>query len=303
MRHMNAIARRLISWALFVAAIIVAVVANSGMAAQKRSQPKRTALWPVSRPARTGAITVHQAKKGNGAAVVICPGGGYSGLVTGAEGHGIAAWLNKHGITGIVLEYELPKGRALVPLHDVQQAIRTTRANAKKWKLNPKRIGVMGFSAGGHLASSAGTHFDKGNPKGSSAIARMSCRPDFMILVYPVITMGPKGHGGSRRNLLGNTPTSKSIKLFSNETQVTESTPPAYLAHAKDDKVVPPEHSRMFHAALKEQKIASEYLELPSGGHGLNRYQGPMWDAWQSGSLRWLASLKMIPEANAKGEK
>ena len=249
------------------------------------------------------AITIHRPANGNGAAVVICPGGGYGGLVTGAEGHGIASWLNKHGITGIVLEYELPKGRSLVPLHDAQRAIRMGRSNAKAWRLNPNRIGIMGFSAGGHLASTAGTHFDAGNPEATDPIDQMSCRPDFMVLIYPVITMGEMTHRGSKRNLLGKDPSAESMTLFSNETQVTKVTPPAFLAHAKDDKIVPSDHSRMFHEALKDKHVSSEYLELPSGGHGLNGYRGPMWDAWQTGSLRWLSSQGLIPKASAAPDK
>lgn len=260
-------------------------------------KPTRTLLWPAQTPEKKAAITVHHPAKPNGTAVVICPGGGYGGLVTGAEGHGIARWLNKHGITGIVLEYELPRGRSFVRLHDAQRAIRTARANAKMWRINPKRIGIAGFSAGGHLAATAGTHFDAGDPKAKDPVDRQSCRPDFMILVYPVITMGEKTNGGSKRRLLGEKPSAEKVKLFSNETQVTKNTPPAFLAHARDDKVVTPENSRMFHAALKANGVASEYLELPSGGHGLNRYQGPMWDKWQTGSLKWLAKLKIIPAA------
>jgi len=242
-----------------------------------------------------GHVTLHRPSRGNGAAVVICPGGGYGVLVTGPEGHGISRWLNKHGITGIVLEYELPQGRSYVPLRNAQRAIRMARANAKKWQLNPHRIGIMGFSAGGHLASTAGTHFDDGNAKSTDPIERVSCRPDFMILVYPVISMGKKTHRGSRRNLLGKNPTAKAIALFSNEKQVTRKTPPAFLAHAKDDQAVVPENSRLFHQALQANKVASEYLELPSGGHGLNGYKGPMWDAWQRKSLLWLVQQKMIP--------
>ena len=121
-----------------------------------------------------------------------------------------------------------------------------------------------------------------------------------MVLIYPVITMGEKTHQGSKRNLLGKAATAENVTLFSNETQVTKDTPPAFLAHALDDRVVVPDNSRMFHESLKSKSVASEYLELPSGGHGLNRYRGPMWDAWQTGSLRWLASQGMIPEASAK---
>lgn len=258
-------------------------------------KPKATPLWPGDNPKSTAKITVHHAKKPNGTAIVICPGGGYGGLVTGGEGHGIARWLNRHGITGVVLQYELPKGRSHVPLRDAQRAIRHVRHHAKDWKLEPNRIGIIGFSAGGHLASTAGTHFDKGDAKANDPVERQSCRPDFMILVYPVITMGGKTHRGSRRNLLGKNPSKELIRKFSNELQVTRQTPPTYLAHAKDDKPVPPVHSRMFHKALKSKGVATTYLELPRGGHGLNGYRGPMWDAWQTGSLKWLKSLNLIP--------
>jgi acetyl esterase/lipase len=248
-------------------------------------------------------ITVHRAAKPNGAAMVICPGGGYGGLVVGAEGHGIAQWLNGHGITGVVLEYRLPKGRAFVPLLDAQRAIRTVRSRAAEWGIDPKRIGIIGFSAGGHLASTAGTHFDAGDPQASDSVAKVSSRPDFMVLVYPVISMGPQGHAGSRNNLLGKDPKQELIDLFSNEKQINAQTPPAFLAHAVDDKAVPSANSGMFHDALRANHVESKYLELPSGGHGLNGYKGPMWDAWQTQSLEWLAMQKFIPAADATTRK
>ncbi|MFK7787977.1 MAG: alpha/beta hydrolase [Phycisphaeraceae bacterium] len=257
-------------------------------------------LWPEDEPKSTAKITVHHPKKPNGAAVVICPGGGYGMLVRGGEGHGIAKWLNTHGITGIVLEYELPKGRPNVPLNDALRTIRTARSNAKDWKIAPDRIGIIGFSAGGHLASAAGTHFDLGDENANDPIEQFSARPDFMILVYPVISMGEKSHRGSRRNLLGKEPTAELIEKFSSEKQVTKDTPPAYLAHAQDDKVVVPDNSAMFHAACQKHDVQSTYLKLPSGGHGLNGYKGPMWDAWQSGSIEWLVKLKMIPQPHAE---
>jgi acetyl esterase/lipase len=231
----------------------------------------------------------------NGAALVICPGGGYGGLVTGAEGHGIAAWLNAQGIAGIVLEYRLPKGRPFVPLLDAQRAIRTVRSHARRWAIDPNRIGIIGFSAGGHLASTAGTHFDSGDPQAADPIDRVSSRPDFVILIYPVVTMGEKTHGGSKANLLGRDPKPELVESFSNEKQVTDQTPPMFLAHARDDKVVVPDNSRMLYESLRAHQVATEYLELPSGGHGLNGYQGPMWDAWQAKSLDWLAAQKLIP--------
>ncbi len=262
---------------------------------------ERIGIWNGKAPTGDGNsesvetwITVHRAPKPNGTAVVICPGGGYGGLVTGAEGHGIAEWLNGHGIAGIVLEYRLPKGRTYVPLLDAQRAIRTVRANAKAWQIDPERIGIMGFSAGGHLASTSATHFDNGDPNATDAVDRVSCRPDFAILVYPVITMNETTHRGSRTNLLGENPSDKLIELFSNEKQVNEKTPPTFLAHAIDDKAVVIENSRMFHAALKKHKVYCELLELPSGGHGLNGYKGPMWDAWQQKSLAWLNEIEVV---------
>jgi len=266
-------------------------------------KPKKIALWDNHAPIEDGKfkqedawIHLHQPAKPNGAAVIICPGGGYRGQVMGAEGHGIAKWLNGHGVTGVVLQYRLPKGRSFVPLEDAQRAIRTVRSKAEEWKLDPKKIGIIGFSAGGHLASTAATHFPKfGEPPAKNLFDRISCRPDFAILVYPVVTMGKHTHGGSKRNLLGNNPDAKLVDLFSNEKQVTKNTPPIYLAHAVDDRPVPPENSRMLYAALQKNKVPSEYLELPNGGHGLNGYKGPSWDAWQKGSLEWLAKIKVIP--------
>ena len=275
---------------------------GTGPVLPRSAKPQRIALWNNRAPNGDGThesaetwITVHRPAKPNGTAAIICPGGGYGGLVTGAEGHGIATWLNRHGITGVVLEYRLPKGRPMVPLLDAQRALRTVRANARQWGIKPDRIGIIGFSAGGHLASTAGTHFDTGKPDARNPVERASSRPDFMILVYPVVTMGPGTHSGSRTRLLGQNPTPELMDRFSNEKQVTKHTPPAFLAHALDDRVVPPAHSADFHAALKANDVPTRYLELPDGGHGLNRYQGPRWDAWQKQSLAWLAELKLMP--------
>lgn len=283
------------------------VVLAQAADAPKKAEPERVNLWNGSAPIGEGKvekgdarITIHRPEKANGTAIIICPGGGYGGLVAGAEGHGIASWLNRHGITGVVLEYRLPAGRSYVPLLDAQRAIRTVRGNAKTWNLDPTRIGIMGFSAGGHLASTAGTRFDDGDPKATDPIDRIGCRPDFMILVYPVITMGEKTHQGSKNNLLGKNPDAKLVELFSNEKQVTPKTPPAFLAHAKDDRPVVPDNSKAFYDALQMQKVPATYLELPSGGHGLNGYKGPMWDAWQEKSLAWLAEMRFIPVAADK---
>jgi acetyl esterase/lipase len=266
----------------------------------------RFPLWPETAPVGSGPtpkgtafLTVYHPDRPNGAIVVICPGGGYGGLAKEPEGDGIARWLNRHNITGVVLEYRMPTGNHAVPLLDAQRALRWTRSQAKDWGCDPERIGIIGFSAGGHLASTAATHFDHGNSQAADPVERFGCRPNFTILIYPVITMGAWTHNGSKQNLLGPNPSPEIVKLFSNELQVTDQTPPAFLAHPRDDRVVPPENSRQFHRALREHGVASRYLELPRGDHGLNGYQGPMWDAWQIGTLRWLAELKIIPTTHA----
>ncbi len=283
----------------------LAVLAQAAFAADAPAKPEKISLWSNHAPVGGGefqtadaSITVHRPAQPNGAALVICPGGGYGMLVTGAEGHSIAAWLNAHGITGVVLEYRLPKGNSAVPLLDAQRAIRTVRSRAKEWGLDPQRIGIIGFSAGGHLASTAGTHFDAGDAQATDPIERVSCRPDVTLLVYPVITMGAKTHQGSRNNLLGKEPTPELIELFSNEKQITGKTPPAFLAHGLADDVVPAENSKMFYEALRANGVEAKYLELPSGNHGLSGYKGPNWDAWQTQSLEWLAARKFIPDSD-----
>lgn len=178
-------------------AALLSWVGTSAFAAEPTAPPKLP-LWPGQAPDGSGGwvspensgLTVHSAPKPNGMAVVICPGGGYGGLVTGPEGHGIARWLNRHGIMGVVLEYRLPAGRSKVPLLDAQQAIRTVRLNARQWQIDPKRVGIIGLSAGGHLAATASTQFDLGKADAAETIAGQSSRPDFTILVYPVVSFG-----------------------------------------------------------------------------------------------------------------
>ena len=286
-----------------ITALILFAVFAVSAASAVAAEPLRLTLWPDEAPLGEGksekvkvAITVHlpAPEKATGTAMVICPGGGYGGRVVEGEGHGIARWLNAHGIAGVVLEYRLPAGNYHRPMLDAQRAIRVVRSHAAEWKIDPRRIGIVGFSAGGHLASTAGTHFDAGNDKSADPVERLSCRPDFMVLVYPVITMGEKSHGGSRKNLLGATPWAELIDLFSNEKQVTAKTPPAFLTHARTDAVVPVAHSQMFHEALKAKGIAAELQEFPKGNHGYNGYKGEEWDAWQKRSLEWLGERGLL---------
>jgi acetyl esterase/lipase len=294
--------------------LVVLVIGVLSVARGSAAEPERLGLWdgraPVGAPGETATegadafITVHLpepvATGGPTPAVVICPGGGYGGLVTGPEGHGIATWLTSRGIAGIVLEYRLPRGRPFVPLADAGRALRTTRARAAAWRIDPQRVGIIGFSAGGHLAATAATHFDEGDATAADPVQRLSSRPDFAILVYPVIAMGPVvtlgdvGHAGSRTNLLGANPDPRLVDLFSSEKQVTRRTPPTYLAHAIDDAPVPIANSRLFHEACQRHEVPSRLLELPSGGHGLDGYKGPNWDAWQTGVLAWLAEIDLV---------
>lgn len=226
--------------------------------------------------------------KGNGSSVIICPGGGYGALCASYEGTSVAKWLNRYGIAGIVLYYRTAPNRHPKPLNDAIRAMRFVRANAAQYGLDPNRIGIMGFSAGGHVASTLATHFDQGNTASSDPVERVSSRPNFQILIYPVITMGKKTHFGSRGNLLGNRPSPELIKLLSNELQVTSGTPPAFVCHSNKDRVVPVENSRMYVEALKKNSIPVTYLELDRGDHGLGCGIGREWDAWQTACLRWL---------------
>ncbi len=226
---------------------------------------------------QTPDITVYlSAKKhATGQAVVICPGGGYGILAYDWEGTDIAKWLNSKGIAGIVLKYRLPspefqKTPRLAPLQDAKQAMRLVRKNASLWNIDPSQIGVMGFSAGGHLASTLGTHFDAPEGDVENELSEISARPDFMVLVYPVISMADEiTHMGSRKNLLGEAPSQEIQDYYSNELQVTKHTPPTFLVHSSDDHAVPVENSiRFYQALLKNQVEGCEMHLYPHGGHG-----------------------------------
>lgn len=248
---------------------------------------------------QTPDIAVYLPTKRNatGQAVVICPGGGYGILAYDWEGTDIAKWLNSKGIAGIVLKYRLPNSKSNIvprelPLMDAQRAIRLVRNNAGKWNIKKDRVGIMGFSAGGHLASTAGTHFVAGKAVGD-LIDKESARPDFMVLVYPVITMSKATmHGGSRTNLIGASPDAQLANYYSAELNVTPETPPAFLVHATDDGAVPVENSLMMYQALKDKKIPVEMHIYPKGGHGFGLGLGiPETESWTDRCIDWLRNL------------
>ena len=225
---------------------------------QKTSKPTLTVYLPDKEIA-------------TGVAVVVCPGGGYGFVSYKMEGTKIAEEFLNKGVAAFVLKYRLPSDsimvdKAIGPLQDAQQAIKIVREHADKWNIDSKKIGIMGFSAGGHLASTAGTHFEKSYIPNDE---KTSLRPDFMILVYPVISMKDGlTHQGSRTNLLGESPKQENILLFSNEVQVSKNTPPTWLTHTGDDTVVPVENSIRFYQALIQNKIPSEMHLYPKGNHG-----------------------------------
>jgi acetyl esterase/lipase len=229
--------------------------------------------------------------KANGCAIVVCPGGAYSSLAMDYEGTDVAKWLNDRGIAAFVLKYRIRPYGQPCPLLDGQRAIRTVRYNAKAWGINWKHVGIMGFSAGGHVASSVGTHYDPYIPGSPDPINSQSCRPDFMVLVYPVITMKDKiTHAPSRSALLGDHPAVKLLNLYSNESQVTDDTPPTFIVASKTDDVVPVKNSELFYQALRHHDVASEFLELPTGGHGWGLAKNdPKIGIWTDRCLAWLA--------------
>lgn len=226
-------------------------------------------------------------EKSCGTAVLICPGGGYSGVSQIKEGSDIAKWFNNLGVSAFVLYYRMPNGHYEIPLKDAQKALAIIHQRAKEWNVNKKKIGVMGFSAGGHLASTVGTHFQ-------SKIER----PVFMILGYPVVTMDSTyTHKGSRNNLLGKNPTDELVKLYSNELQVTKKTPPTFIVHARDDKTVPIANSRNLAKAIQDKRISCELQEYDLGGHGFGmRKKGIPADNWDQVLKSWLIKQKLIKQ-------
>lgn len=223
-------------------------------------------------------IRVYHSEKPNGAVVIACPGGGYRYLEMNKEGYAFAPWFNERGITFVVLKYRLPAGNPQIPLADAKQAIRLVREHVKEWKIDPQRVGILGSSAGGHLASTLATHFDA------------DTRPDFQILLYPVISMDTAyTHKGSFQELLGENPSREDISLYSNECQVTPQTPPAFIVLSDNDKTVASQNSVNYYLALNKNNVPSEMHIYPTGGHGWGMHKNFMYyNQWTQSLEQWL---------------
>lgn len=286
---------------LFVVLAIVRVASAN--------EPTVMSLWNGEAPGAIGdqpkdrpQLTIYLAKPAlaNGTAVVICPGGGYGGLASSYEGHEIAHWLNTFGVAGCVLDYR-HRGKGYghpAPLQDAQRAIRLVRTQAHEWKLNSQRIGILGFSAGGHLASTAATHFDEGVSDANDPIDRVSCRPDFAMLCYAVIAFGrPYSHVGSQHNLVGKDADEELIASLSNERQVNGKTPPTFLWTTDADSVVAAENSVMFYLALRKANVPAELHIFEKGRHGLGLASTkPGAEHWPTLCKAWLQVRGLLAE-------
>ena len=271
------------------------------------AQEKEIPLWANGAPGAKGqkpvdipTITPFLVQKENNtkAAIVICPGGGYGGLAQ-HEGKTYAQFLQKHGINSFVLKYRLGSAgyRHPIMLMDAARAIRTVRTKSSEWNIDPKKIGIMGSSAGGHLTSTMITHFDNGDPKARDLIDRTSSRPDIGILCYPVITMGEFTHRGSKRNLLGDNPPGELVDLLSSEKQVKKNTPPTFIWHTMEDRAVPVENSLLFTSALRKSKIPFSLHIYQKGRHGIGLADKPPFKnvhPWAKDLVFWLTEQGFI---------
>lgn len=286
--------------------IAIAICLAGGVC--RGDDPRTELLWPAGAPGALGTeekdqpkLIIYLAPKGkaNGTAMVVCPGGGYGGLAIGHEGHEIAQWLNTLGISAFICDYR-HRGKGYghpAPSQDAARAIRTVRARAGEWGVDSQLIGVIGFSAGGHLASTVSTHFDAGDANAADPIQRVSSRPDFALLCYPVIAFGESfTHGGSQRNLLGENPDPELVKQLSNERQVTSRNPPTFIWHTSDDEVVSVENSIVFYSALHKAGIPAELHVYETGRHGLGLAKGSPGAAnWPQEAADWMRGRGLLP--------
>ena len=274
-------------------------IPNSKQATNQETVTPNKAMGPIVQQVSEPTLEIFLPPQdiASGTAVIICPGGGYHALLIKREGQDIARAFNKKGIAAFVLKYRLPNDRTMLdksigPIQDAQKAIETIRQRAKEWHINPNQIGIMGFSAGGHLAATAGTHFNHAFIENQSNI---SLRPDFLILVYPVISFTDSiGHIGSRNYLLGTQPSEDQIKFYSGELQVNSKTPPAFLVHAIDDSVVSSKNSLYFYEALHNNGVSGELHLYAKGEHGF--LTAPPFDEWFGRCLYWMKENKLIKE-------
>lgn len=268
-----------------------AAIPNSKQAPNKESAVTKDNVTRISKVS-VPTLTVYKPANPNGMSVIICPGGGYGILAFDKEGTRVAEEMNKCGITAFVLKYRLPDDttnidRSLAPLQDAQQAIRLVRSKATEWGLKKDKIGIMGFSAGGHVASTAATHFAANADVTNKDTT--SVRPDFAILIYPVVSFDSTiTNKGSRNNLVGATASTEQIKLYSNELQVTAKTPPSFLVHAGDDGAVPVENSIRYYQACVKYKVPAEMHLYPKGGHGFGMNNKTTNDNWMERLQNWL---------------
>jgi len=256
---------------------------------------------PYNKPARNKQVNIELGNaNATGMGVIICPGGGYGVLAYDWEGADIAKLLNSRGIAAFVLKYRLPQSQSVIvshkaPIQDAIRAMQFVRFNAEKWNVDLNKIGVVGFSAGGHLASTLGTHFNDRLQNTNDEIDKLNARPDFMALIYPVISMKDGiTHSGSRNNLLGKSPSKELVEYYSNELQVTKETPPTFLIHSSNDKVVPVENSILMYQALLQENIPTEMHIFPEGGHGYSLAINKNYiNAWPELFITWLNNLDL----------
>jgi acetyl esterase/lipase len=286
---------------------LLLLITSAGLFAQALPPPEL--LWPAGAPGALGSADTDKptltpylvpAGRGTGTAVVVCPGGGYVNLSMELEGSQIARWLNSVGVSAFVLKYRLgPRYHHPIELGDAQRALRTVRSKAAQYRVLPNRVGIMGFSAGGHLASTAATHFDAGNPDAADPIDRQGSRPDFAVLCYPVISFTtPYVHRGSMRALLGESPDPKLVENLSNELQVTAQTPPTFLFHTYTDPVVPVENSMLFFMALRKAGVPAEIHIYENGPHGVGLAQtDEALSSWPARLADWLRGRGLLNAA------
>lgn len=256
------------------------------------------ALGKEAKDIPQGIVSLPESAIGPTAALVICPGGGYGHLAMDHEGKQIAKWANDLGMAAIICDYR-HRGKGYghpAPLQDAQRAVRLARANATKWNIDPARVGILGFSAGGHLVSTVLTHFDEGDSSSPDKVAQQSSRPDFGVLCYPVICLGqPCTHMGSQKNLLGDNASQELIASLSNEKQIKANTPPVFLFHTQEDKAVPAENSIKFYASMVEKNVPGELHIFQKGNHGIGLGKGvPGAEAWSENCAKWLKNIGVL---------